>query len=120
VSQKITYDVLPWREALARGKDDPKNGKYLDSPFVGTGKNYRHSMTDEEIEEISKVVSLYQESPIVVRAYDHKLIRQWYPKKTWTWHEFAGRTQANKDSPEVFITRRCRMCGTDCSGISNT
>jgi DNA adenine methylase len=102
--RRCTFSTLDFRDFLAKCKDAPKHGIYSDSPFPDAGDEYRHSFAEKDFCDLAKLLAQYEQTRVVVRYYDHPLIRELYPESRWTWHLLKGRTQANKEAPEVIIT----------------
>lgn len=109
--RRCTFSCLDVFEFLEKCKDRPKHGLYLDPPFFGPGNKYSFncgkSQEDQETWHARLAERLYQftHARIVVRAYDHDVVRKLYPHNQWTWHEFIGRKQTNVNAPEVLLVR---------------
>lgn len=105
VMRRCTFVCLDVFDFLARVKDRPDHGLYLDPPFPGPGDGYRHRFGDDQHRRLAEVLRAFTACRVVCRFYDHPLIRELYPEPLWTWHRPAGgRTQANKAAPEVLLT----------------
>ncbi len=108
---RCTFSRLDVFEFLDKCKDRPNHGLYLDPPFFGPGTKYAFhggkSQQDQKTWHIRLAERLQQfkDARIVVRAYDHEFVKTHYPKEVWTWHEFTGRKQTNRDAPEVLLVR---------------
>jgi hypothetical protein len=105
VFQRCTFSTMDVFDFLDKVKDHPRHGLYLDPPFPGPGENYRHTFTDAQQHQLAARLSGFLTTRVVVRYYDHPLIRDLYPEREWAWHRpEGGRTQANKAAPEVLLT----------------
>jgi site-specific DNA-adenine methylase len=107
IMRRCTFVCLDVFEFLDRVKDEPRHGLYLDPPFPGPGDDYRHKFTEEQQRKLAARLGTFQRCRVVLRYYDHELIRELYPEVGWTWHRpEGGRTQANKAAPEVLVVNR--------------
>ncbi len=122
--RSATESLREWNKILARCsftsmdafnflhkcKDNTGHGIYCDPPFPEVGDNYKHTMTPGDHREFARRLTAYKVCRIVCRFYDHPLIRELYPEDRWTWHLLeGGRTQANKDAPEVLLVNRTEV-----------
>ena len=111
VLRRCGFETMDAFEFLARCEDLPGHGLYLDPPFPEVGWRYKHNCGDTPDRErdwharLRDAVVRFEKTRVVMRFYDHELIRALYPESEWTWHCFTGRTQANKDAPEVLLVR---------------
>lgn len=94
-------------------KDGPENGGYFDPPFLKAGRRYELNCGKTEADEIAwhtrlrDMLAVYRQARIVVRLYDHPVVRDLYQGTEWKWIEFKGRDQANNATkPEVLIVNR--------------
>lgn len=102
------------RMAIAGRLDsDPKSpdtvGLYCDPPFPGPGEKYLHTMSEAAQGDLSTLATTVGAigARVVMRFYDHPLIRQLYPEPTWRWHTVDGeRDQNNNEKPGVLIEYR--------------
>lgn len=107
IMRRCTFTILDVFAFLDRCKDAPRHGLYLDPPFPGPGDDYKHKFTETDQRKLAARVAAFERTRVVVRFYDHPLIRELYPEREWTWHHpEGGRTQANKAAPEVLIVNR--------------
>lgn len=104
VGKRCTFSTLDFREFLAKCKDAPKHGIYSDSPFPDASDEYKHTFTSDDHRELALLLGKFEQARVVIRYYDHPLIRELYPEPRWKWNMLKGRTQANEESPEVLIT----------------
>lgn len=100
----VTFTTMDAIEFLAKCKDEPTHGVYCDPPFPGPGDRYKHNIDVAYQRRLAARVSEFKAARVVMRFYDHPLIRELYPESIWQWHTFTGRTQANKDAPELLLT----------------
>lgn len=103
IMRRCNFVVLDVFEFLERFDDQPGHGLYCDPPFPGPGDDYKHKFTIEQHRRLAKRLAAVTKGRVVCRFYDHSLIRELYPEGRWTWRRQIGRTQANKESPEVLI-----------------
>lgn len=94
-----TIDAITF---LGNCKDDDGHGIYCDPPFPGPGDKYKFQINQERLAER---MASFQRCRVVMRFYRSPLIERLYPAGQWIWNEFKGRTQANRDAPEVLLTR---------------
>jgi DNA adenine methylase len=100
----VVQDVF---EFLGNVKDLQGHGLYLDPPFPGPGDDYKHKFTEAQHVKLASRLAEFKSTRVVCRFYDHSLIRELYPEGKWRWHRLAGgRTQANKEAPEVLIVNQ--------------
>ncbi len=92
---------------LRRVKDEPGHGLYIDAPWPGRGREYRHTFGDDQQRHLAAVLAHFQHLRIVVRYGEHPLIRELYPESDWTWHPQTTRNQANNEVSEFLIVKRC-------------
>lgn len=109
VFRRCTFSTMDAFEFLAKCPDLPKHAIYCDPPFPTAGQDYVHNAGADAAERgwharLRDTVSRFEKSRVVMRFYDHELIRVLYPEPRWTWHRFAGRKQTNELAAEVLIT----------------
>lgn len=104
IMQRCNFSTLDFRKFLAKCKDQFKHGIYCDPPFPDAGDEYKHSFTEQDHVDLAMTLVKFRKARVVVRYYDHPLIRRLYPADLWKWHEFPGRKQSNAEAPEVLIT----------------
>lgn len=107
VLARCTFTCLDVFAFLDKVQDKPKHGLYLDPPFPGPGDDYRHKFPEADQRKLAARLADLRACRVVVRYYDHQLIRELYPESLWTWHRpEGGKTQTNKDAPEVLLVNR--------------
>jgi DNA adenine methylase len=89
---------------IGKCRDEPGNGIYCDPPFPGPGDRYKHRVDENFQRRLCDVVGRFSQCRVVMRFYDHALIREIYREPKWCWNHLRGRTQANKEAPEVILT----------------
>lgn len=103
--KRCTFSVLDFREFLKKCKDKKQNAIYSDAPFPDAGAKYKHKFSEQDQRDLADLLGEYEQTRVVIRFYDHPLIRELYPTEFWKWYEFPGRKQTNEAAPEVLITR---------------
>lgn len=112
IMQRCTFETTDVFEFLARCIDQLGHGLYLDPPFPGVGRKYRFNAGKTDVSEREWHTRLrddllrFTSTRVVLRFYDHPLIRELYPDSTstrWHWRFLTGRDQANNDKAEVLI-----------------
>lgn len=106
VFPRCQFTAIDAIEFMGKCKDVPENAVYCDPPFPGPGDRYKFAVDDAFQKTLSVMAASFQKCRVVMRFYDHPLIRALYPGPLWEWHRFAGRTQANKESAEVLLVNR--------------
>ncbi|MES2788154.1 MAG: hypothetical protein V4719_00935 [Planctomycetota bacterium] len=105
--RRCTFETMDALDFLARCEDTEGHGIYGDPPFPGVGLRYKHNPGADEIgwhSRLAAAVSRFTFTRVVMRFYDHSLIRELYPESRWTWRMLKGRDQANNgDKPEVLL-----------------
>ena len=110
---RATFTCKDAFEMIARTKDKRRHGLYGDSPFPGAGRRYRHNAGKTDAEErkwhtrLRDGVQRFEQTRVVMRFYDHPLIRELYDPSRWDWKFLdGGKTQANETAPEVLLINR--------------
>lgn len=103
--RRATFTTLDAFDFLAKCKDKPGHGLYVDAPWPDDGDGYAHKFGESQQRRLAIVLAAYQQTRVVVRFGDHLLIRELYPEPLWTWHLLTGRTMANKAKAEVLIVK---------------
>lgn len=110
VFTRCTFLIRNAFEFFADIQDAERHAIYADPPFVEAGTRYKHnagkSAADQEAwhRTLAGALSRFEKTRVVVRMYDHPLIRELYPVDRWTWRQLKGRDQANNgEKPEVLI-----------------
>jgi DNA adenine methylase len=97
----VCQDVFDF---LAKVKDRPDCGLYLDPPFPDAGDSYKHKFTPEHHRELANRLSSFKAARVVARFYRHPLIEELYPVARWRWLDLTGgKTQTNAKAPEVLL-----------------
>jgi hypothetical protein len=99
----VRLDALKF---LAEVKDETGHGIYCDPPFPEVGDKYKFAFDTDDQKRLAKKLATFKRCRVVVRFYDHPLIRELYPEAKWKWHHFEGKKQTNEvASEEVLLTR---------------
>ena len=101
--KNTSFTTLDGLEFLGKCRDVEGHGIYCDPPFPGAGDRYKYTVDAEYQAHLAERAASFDQARVVMRFYDHDLIRRLYPQDQWTWLRFRGRTQANKDAPEILI-----------------
>jgi hypothetical protein len=81
----------------------------VDPPFVDQGVKYKHNAGQSATEQeawhacLAKALARFREARVVLRCYNHPLMRALYPEARWTWRFLDGRNQRNNVTAEVLI-----------------
>lgn len=95
-------------------KIGPRNqpGCYVDPPFPEVGDCYLHKLDPEAHARLAtRLRNMPPKVRVVVRYYDHPLIRDLYPERSllcpegWEWRRLKGRDQQNQEKPEILLVR---------------
>lgn len=100
--ERCEWESVCFRELLPKVADNRQCGIYCDPPWVGAGRDYLHSFTEQDHKDLFTLLDRFTSATIVVRYGDHPLIRKLY--SSWTIIEASSRTQANSDCKEIWIT----------------
>jgi DNA adenine methylase len=110
--------LVAWRRVLRRAnfttldafdfidtkvKDEAGIGLYCDPPFPGPGDAYKHTFGEDGQRRLADAVGRFTRTKVVMRFYDHPLVRALYPEDRWTWVLRTGRKQTNGDAPEALL-----------------
>jgi site-specific DNA-adenine methylase len=110
IMQRCNFSTLDVFDFLAKVKDEPKHGLYLDPPFPDAGDLYKHKFTEAQHRQLSERLTEFQHVRIVCRFYDHPLIREIYSQDDWDWKFATGRKQSNETAEEVLIIKGGAAC----------
>jgi site-specific DNA-adenine methylase len=99
--ERCEWESVCFRELLPKVADNPECGIYCDPPWVGAGRDYLHSFTEQDHRDLFDKLNLFECATIVVRYGDSPLIRDLY--KNWNIIEANSRTQANSDCDEIWL-----------------
>lgn len=105
ICERCSFVCMDWQDVLAKVKDDPKCGVYLDPPWIGAGDDYQHGFTrDDHVLLANQLESYFVNTKVVLRYGDNALIRELYASDNWTIREIKSRDQANGEVSELCIT----------------
>ncbi len=106
IMRLCTFTAIDFFQFMRKVVDSPESGVYCDPPFPGPGDAYKFKFGEEELRRMAVVLDSFTTARVVVRFYDHPLIRELYPEDRWTWHHpVGGKTQTNEKAPEVLLVR---------------
>jgi len=98
---RCQFDSMDAVEFLSRCRDEDKIGIYCDPPFPGPGDKYAHKIDQKALRD---AVERFNVARVVMRFYDHPMVRELYGADRWTWNIMeGGKTQANNAAPEVLL-----------------
>ncbi len=100
--ERCEWESVCFRELLGKVADNPDCGIYCDPPWVGAGRDYLHSFTEQDHRDLADQLKRFEHATVVIRYGDNPLIRELY--WGWTIIEASSRTQANRDCDEIWIT----------------
>ena len=103
--ERCEWESVDFRSLLAKVADRPDCGIYCDPPWIGAGRNYLHTFSEQDHRDLCDQLGLFLSATIVVRYGDDPLLREIYTEPEWTWIETESRTQANKVRGEVWIVK---------------
>lgn len=109
--RRCEFTIEDFREFFAnchdRGdasKKEDRHAIYIDAPFMKAGDRYKHKFAERDHRELFAAVQHFRHCRVVIRYYDHPLIRELYSNSRWRWRFLKGRDQANNDDKaEVLI-----------------
>lgn len=104
--KRCEWEQICFRELLPKVADNPECGIYCDPPWVGAGRDYLHTFTEQDHRDLASMLLRFERTRIVIRYGDDPLINELYPTFYWNWIEAESRTQANTVRGEVWITNR--------------
>jgi DNA adenine methylase len=90
ILRRCTFVRLDVFAFLNRCYDDAECGLYLDPPFIGVGDCYKFTFPDVDHGRLGSALHGFRKLRIVLRYYDHPLIRQLYPEADWKWLRLEG------------------------------
>lgn len=111
-ARRCTFETMDAFDFLVRCEDLAGHGLYCDPPFPGPGRRYvfhcgkKASEQQEWHGRLAEAVGRFRAARVVMRFYDHPLVRELYPEPRWLWHRLEGRTQANAKAPEVLLVNQ--------------
>lgn len=104
-----TFVRMSAHKFLAEAKDQHELGLYCDPPFPDAGDGYKYAFDETDQRQLAGRLVKFNRTAVVVRFYDHPLIRELYPESKWLWHSFVGRKQTNEAAgEEVLLTRNVK------------
>lgn len=103
ILDRANFTTLDGFEFIETVKDEPGIGLYEDPPFPGPGDAYKHTFGEAGQRRLAKLNHRFSKSRLVLRYYDHSLVRELYPEGRWTWVWREGRKQTNGKAEEVLI-----------------
>lgn len=110
--RRCTFETMDAFDFLARCEDNDDSGIYADPPFPEVGRRYKHNAGQTAAEErawhtrLRDALQRFERTRVVARFYDHPMVRELYHEATgWHWQQLEGRTQANREAPEVLLVR---------------
>lgn len=104
--RRCEFVCLDGFEFLAKCRDEPETGLYVDAPWPDAGEEYRHRFGEADQRRLAEVLRGFGQSRVVLRFGEHPLIRELYREADgWVWHPLTSRNQANRVKPEFLIVR---------------
>ncbi len=95
VCELCEFTVADFREFFKKCHDRDGHAIYIDAPFPEKGGGYRHKFSESDQKDLANLAGQFSKTRVVIRFYDHPLIRSLYPESYWTWRFLSGRDQAN-------------------------
>lgn len=102
--ERCEWTARDFRPLLAATADRRDCGIYLDPPWIAAGKAYLHEFSDLDHLQLREALERFTETTIVIRYGDHPTIRDLY--HDWAIEDAGSRTQSNKKTGEIWISRR--------------
>lgn len=106
IMRRCNFTSIDAIEFLGQCKDQPEHGIYCDPPFVKEGEAYRHKVDVPFHSRLAEKLGTFTAARVVVRYYDHPLVRELYSAERWDWQELVGRKQSNAEAAEVLIVSK--------------
>jgi len=106
VLRRANFVCMDAFDFLAKCKDEPKNGIYVDAPWPDDGDDYKHKFTELQQRRLAARLGEFKQARVVVRFGEHPLIRELYPEPLWTWKLATSRTQGNNAKAEALIVNQ--------------
>jgi site-specific DNA-adenine methylase len=104
--KRCEWQQTCFRELHPKVADRADCGLYDDPPWIGAGRNYLHSFTEQDYRDLAELHNRFEHTTVVLRINDAPLIHELYPQDRWEWITAESRNQANKICDEVWITNR--------------
>lgn len=101
--ERCEWESIDFRDLLPKVADRPDCGIYCDPPWVGAGRNYLHTFTEQDHRDLASDLSQFEYTKIVIRYGDDPLVRELY--EDWNIVPASSRDQCNQIKGEVWITR---------------
>lgn len=105
VFKRCTFLVSDCFDLLESALDRSDNAIYCDPPFPDAGESYKHKFTDADQAKLAASVRRFKNTRVVMRFYDHPIVRALYPAPAWTWYHVPGRKSSNNTGNEVYLVR---------------
>lgn len=104
--RNCTFTRMHVLKFLGEVKDRDGHAVYCDPPFPEVGAGYKYTFDEDDQLMLAHRLSCFAKLRVVVRFYDHPLVRKLYPESHWQWHRFEGKKQTNEiATEEVLLTR---------------
>lgn len=100
---RVTFSCIDGFKFLAKCKDQEGHGLYLDPTFPDAGDPYKFKLDLKHHEQLASDMAKMKRTRVVMRFYDHPLIRKLYSAHRWNWRFLEGRKQTNETAPEVLL-----------------
>lgn len=119
VARRCQFETLDAFDLLARCEDTEEHAIYCDPPFPKKGRKYLHNAGNTDLDErvwhtrLRDQVERFEKTRVVMRFYDHPLIREIYEEPRWTWRRLKGRNQANEETAEVLLINGASVVSGD-------
>jgi len=108
ICERCSFVCSDWREVLAKIKDDPKCGVYADPPWFVDGKDYQHSFSENDHEELAESLFRFRRAKVVLRYGNHPSVWDLYGGNRggvcFRIEEVESRNQSNNEVAELCIT----------------
>lgn len=111
ILQRCSFTCLDFRDFLVkcRKQDHVTSAIYVDSPFPDTAKHYEHGFTEQDFEELAYELGRFKKARVVVRYYDHELIRKLYKKSRWAYRRVKSKKQTNEKVLELLLVNKASL-----------
>lgn len=104
--ERCEWECTDFRELLPKVADNQECGLYVDPPWIDAGRDYLHTFTDSDHNDLYLHLQRFKETTVVIRYGDHPRIRELYDD--WFIIDASSRTQVNSIKGEVWITNKER------------
>lgn len=101
--ERCEWESVCFRELLPKVADHPQCGIYCDPPWVGTGRDYLHSFTEQDHRDLFALLDRFKQTAMVIRYGDDPLIRDLY--RGWKIEEAKSKAQTGSDCKEIWISK---------------